>query len=126
MSYKPKNVNSIVCRFINFDFQHLSKGYFLYIDPLLLLLSYKLVTKLFSFLDRVEVVNYYSDEQVDDELASYNHEGHKVYHDPLAVVWVWLQIDASAIDSAQHYLFPAFSSRYLKQGVHSIYNVVKV
>ena len=58
----------------NFQWQSLVETDFLHFDPTFLLFSDKNVSKLFFFFNGIKVVNDYTHEKIDDELASNNHE----------------------------------------------------
>jgi hypothetical protein len=81
--------------------------------------SDKGVAQLFSLFDGVEVVDDHTNEKIDNELTTNDHEGYEVNDIPSVVVLFWLHVRSNAIDSRVHYVDPAFGRCHLKQGTHS-------
>ena len=74
MINKLKECIGTTFRLINLDSECLSLSDFLNVDPAPLLFGDKHVSELFSFFDGVEVVNDDTNEEINDELTSHDHE----------------------------------------------------
>ena len=112
---KPEEFLSPVCWLVDFGFQRLVESYLLHLYPRLLLLRDEHVSKLFLFLDCVEVVNDHSHEKVDDKLGSYNHKRNEVdASEAYVLVLFGLQMDAPRVHPASEYINPSLSCSQLK------------
>jgi len=95
-------------------------------NPAFLLFCNKHITQFFSLLNCVEVVNDHTNKQVNDELASNNHEGNEEDDDGDISILLWLKANTTAINTAIHNLNPSFTSCHLEKRVHSIKDIVEV
>jgi len=93
--HEPVEVVLAASRHFSFPSKLFALSDLLNFNPASLVFCHKLVAELFLLLNRVEVVNNHSYEQVDDELASNNHEGDEIDTEHYLVILDWLFVYSS-------------------------------
>lgn len=100
------------------------------INPGLLLLSYIAAAHFGLLFELVEVVHDDTDEQVEDELTTDNHEEDEKDDKASVFAGHWRLFDpingSNTVDTVVHNVNPAFSSHHLNQSHDSHANIVKV
>ena len=89
-------------------------------------MCHKVVAHFILLLNLVEVVNDDTDEEVDDELTSNDHESHKVQTRKVIIVFLRLHVYAGSVHAIVHHALPSFCRHHLEQAHHGIEHVVKI
>jgi hypothetical protein len=113
-------------RLLNFNKEFFPLTDFLDFNPTPLLLSYKHIAQLLFLLNCIEVVNDHTHEEINNKLATHDHEGDKVNQEPDVCILLRDLIHSVAIYSIVHYIHPALGRCHLKQSEHRINSIVEI